>query len=492
MEQIILNNQPESNGMWRGIGGHFDALGQIMAEFVDNAVSNFKRYDPVMRQIYIRLHEASADRVFVSVEDTGSGIENLENAFRLGGTESPDTPLNEHGFGMKHALASANPFNDDWRVYTRTEGQFEAGKHTKVTAEFLINGLAAGVSSIDEERWPGLHNGSGTYIAFTCSREMFETLRRGVQGPSGFSRCVEYLAEDLGFVYAGLISSGEVAIRIVEKDISGNERNHNVAAVQPDWRGYYSPGNGQENVDLGYGVVQVKYQFGEMNASSYYKYYKRNMSSSGLEIRVNGRLLEKNLFKSVWEIEPHNRYNHLLVIVDLRSTHSERLPVTRTSKNGFRQGDEKFISLIEWVRRKMPDPPRDLSNAYNEHDLFVELLDMKQLHVPDPKTVKREQKVFQTIQEQIAIDLYLHHGSDLILYEGKKDKTSVKDVYQLKMYWDGCVLDGMTPTQGILISAEHPQSVEQLIAHINQMHDLRGNTYSFLTKTWRDEGVSYP
>jgi hypothetical protein len=208
-----------------------------MAEFVDNSVSNFKRYDPLIRQVYMRLVEVSDDAVFVSVEDTGSGVDNLQNAFRLGGRDAPDTPLNEHGFGMKHALASANPSNNNWQVYTRTQSQFDSSRYTKVVAPYAVDRLGAEVKSIEEEHWPGLHNGSGTYIAFTCSREMFDTLRRGVKGPSGFSRCVEYLAEDLGFVYAGLISSGEVAIRIVERDVAGHERNHNVAAVQPDWAG---------------------------------------------------------------------------------------------------------------------------------------------------------------------------------------------------------------------------------------------------------------
>ena len=99
---------------------------------------------------------------------------------------------------------------------------------------------------------------------------------------------------------------------------------------------------------------------------------------------------------------------------------------------------------------------------------------------------------YDNLQEKIRIDLYVGVGASITLYEGKKDKTTIKDLYQLMMYWDGCVYDGKKPTKGILISAEHPDSVKDIISVLNTMHDANGDNYCFELKTWKEEGIDYP
>ncbi len=144
------------------------------------------------------------------------------------------------------------------------------------------------------------------------------------------------------------------------------------------------------------------------------------MSSSGLDIRLNGRVIAYNLFKEVWNRERHNMYNHLLVIVDVVTDIPERLPPTRTSKNGLRQGNSRLEAIYEWVRRHLPTPPNVITEDPEERDLFEELRNQKNFHIPDPKTVLTEQYVFTTIGEKVRVDLYLANGDRVWLYEGKK------------------------------------------------------------------------
>jgi hypothetical protein len=211
-----------------------------------------------------------------------------------------------------------------------------------------------------------------------------------------------------------------------------------------------------------------------------------------LEIRINGRVLEYNLFKEVWDIEAHNHWNHLLVRVDIISNNRKALPTTTTSKNGIRQGDPKFNELTKCVRNKMVDPPKKIENSQDESDLVNELEKFKKIHSPSNSVIKREMNVFKTIKDKIPMDLYVQVGSDIIIYEAKKDKTSVQDVYQLEMYWDGLLLDGVQPSKGILISATHPDSVRELISISNQKLDVNGKKYNFELKTWKEEGIQYP
>ena len=59
MANEFLNNLPDSNEIWKGIGGHFDSLGQIVAEFVDNSLANIISTSPANRNIAISFIDKS-------------------------------------------------------------------------------------------------------------------------------------------------------------------------------------------------------------------------------------------------------------------------------------------------------------------------------------------------------------------------------------------------------------------------------------------------
>jgi hypothetical protein len=323
---------------------------------------------------------------------------------------------------------------------------------------------------------------------------MFDTLGSQVPGPNpGFEGMVGHLIEFIGYVYSGIIQASLVNFQVISTPLNETPRSRPVPSILPDWAMTYSLGQGNVAFDLGEGRVNLKYSFGGVRNSQHKRYYKTNTRCSGLEIRQNGRLIAHNIFTEVWGKEPHNMYNHVLVIVDLESDKPERLPCTKTSKNGYRQGDKRLVAVYDWVRQHMPDLPKELGNAQDEKDLFEELKNHKNRHVPDPKTVEREKKLFTSLGEtKVRADLYLAHGNETILFEGKKDITTVKDAYQLRMYWDGAVQDGLTPTKGTLIAADHPNSVKEVVDLINTMVDVAGNLYQFETVTWKQQGVDYP
>ncbi len=490
-EKIHIENTPHDNEVWKGIGGHFDFLSQIIHEFIDNGISNFIGHNSITRNIVITFKEATNNNIQVTIEDQGTGIRDLNTAFCLGNTSGGDSPLNEHGFGMKHALASANPDNNNWAVYTRTEEDFNNNKFKKICAGYKLSNYEAELIGTDEENWPGRYNGSGTYVRFECKRVMFNTLRKGIKGalPTTIDGFMTYFKEDLGFVYSNLIKDGHASISIITPT-----GTHSVPAIEPNWRESLSPKSGSEDIDLGDGNVTIEYEFGATNESNYYRYYKKNQSSSGVEIRINGRLLSHNIFKDIWGLEPHPVYNHLLIQLNLVSQDKNKLPTTRTSKNGIREGDGKLEKIYEWIKRKYPTPEKDdevKNEDQTEISLFEDLAIEKRRHL-EGATVETEQYVFEAVSERARIDLYINYQNKITIYEGKKDKTTFKDVYQLRLYWDGCIIDGMTPQRGIIISGSHPQSIKKLIEIVNQMKDANGNNYNFSVKTWKDEGVKYP
>jgi len=184
---------------------------------------------------------------------------------------------------------------------------------------------------------------------------------------------------------------------------------------------------------------------------------------------------------------------HFLEIINLVSTSRDALPHTRTSKNGIRSGDPKLESLLDWIHKTHPKPQTELASAQSERELVRELAELKQKHIPHKaKRVDTEFKVFTTAGSPVSVDLYVFDGTDIVLYEAKKDEADVQDIYQLLMYWDGLVEDGLAPTEGILIATTFSPGVQIILKVLNDSKDRKGNKYNFTTRTWSDEGIKYP
>lgn len=495
---MILKTIPNSNDLWKSIGGYFDSLGEILCEFIDNSISNFRGNHLTSKSIVISIKDLPK-KIQIKIEDSGTGIKNLESAFTLGSHACAESPLNEHGFGFKHALASANPSNDDWIIETCTINDAKNNVYKRIKAPYTI-----GAQDVEEVSgiWVGELSKTGTIIKFSCSKEMFRTIKRGLRGNFSFESIIDILAENLGFIYCGVLKDQGVTISIVvEKDDSFISAPINVKPIEPMWSSFCGPRCGNEKYDLGEGDVEIDFQFGRMkDHDTTKKYYKRNMTSSGVEIRINGRVLAYNMFKEIWQKENHPSYNQFLGIVDIKSDYAERLPKTKTSKNGLRKGDLILENLFDWISKKLPADQIPRNNDLepddrDESDMFEELEKAKRIHCRNA-TISREQRAFDSLDEKIRMDLCITEGQDVYIYEGKKDASKLLDVYQLLMYWDGYVYDHPdtknSVTEAILIASEHPQSVKNIISVINERLDSKGNHYNFILKTWKEEGINHP
>ncbi len=488
-----LENNVESDLMWKGIGGYFDTLGEILCEFIDNSISNIRANQLLQSGITITIKENLDDTIRVAVEDPGTGIKNLSESFKLGSQKCKETPLNEHGFGFKHALASANPQNNDWEILTETEEDRKSGLYRKICSPYIIGRQK--VIKIHES-WPGQYS-TGTIVMFSCSRTMFETIRKGISGSRTFDSIIKVLLEDLGFIYQGVLKSGDVTIKILAIDKLGNKEIHSISPVEPK---SFSSTDLSDPWDLGNGEVQVEFRYGRLEESpNNYRYYKANMDSSGVEIRINGRLLAHNLFKEIWLNENHPKYNRFLATINLISDDPNKLPKTKTSKNGLREGDPRLAKLFEWISSTLPlrsIPVNDTPDEKKtELDLFKQLKEKKEKHFRDSHpTVLNEMPAYDSLKQDIRMDLYFSNNGEITIYEGKKDKTRLLDLYQLLMYWDGYVFDnpGVSPKKGILISASHPEAMQEAIKYINTLKDANGNKYNIETRTWADEDINYP
>ena len=130
-EEIIRNN-PTGHGLFAGIGDNFNSVAQVICELADDAISNLRANsnDPDLSMTVVLSFEDLGDAVEISVVDGGTGISDLNSALTIACRDGAQTPLNEHGFGLKHALASCDSSpSQQWSIRTRTKGDAAADRY---------------------------------------------------------------------------------------------------------------------------------------------------------------------------------------------------------------------------------------------------------------------------------------------------------------------------------------------------------------------------
>ena len=217
-------------------------------------------------------------------------------------------------------------------------------------------------------------------------------------------------------------------------------------------------------------------------------YYKGNMASSGAEIRINGRVIQHGLCSEIWEMALHPNQNRFIAQIDILCDQSAALPNTKSAKNGLRGDDEKVAALFSWIRANIPEPVKE----EGREQMLVRLLAEKKAAEPGVLRVSTEKNLYQCLNLKIKSDLFVSSTEGITLYEAKAGGSKAEDLYQLRMYHDGCIADGMEVREAVLIAQRHPDTVRVLLAELNSQKDKKGRPYRFSLTTWDEEGIVLP
>ena len=117
---------------------------------------------------------------------------------------------------------------------------------------------------------------------------------------------------------------------------------------------------GMMSADFGGGKVTVRCCYGAIEADKENAtYYKGNMASSGLEIRINGRCIERGLYSKVFGKALRLSCNRFLAQIDPAAESCNSLPsakVKRHLHNGFRRTARSIhLFLNDSIRENRSD-----------------------------------------------------------------------------------------------------------------------------------------
>ena len=485
IERYPLQTKPNLSGLIQNLGSSYSGLEQAINELVDDSVSalraNTDRRSPKL--IRITLEERAAS-VNITVEDTGVGISDIDEALRIAGTSARLTPMNEHGMGLKQVIAYVMKNGGDWSLVTRDALSRDCSTCWAVNPPHNKLDETMEVEACSE--WPGELAGTGTIIHLDCPKELFATIETGVRGNPPFLRLAALLEEGLRYTYADIIRADEASIEIVSVPIIGKTECHKLKPLEPDWNDGYTDIR-PTTIDLGGGPVTVSGRYGRIKAAEdAERHYQANLATSGAVISLNGRIISGQLFSEIWGKTRHPSGNDFVLRLDVHSDSLEGLPETTTEKNGFRQGDPRLKALYSWIRAQVALPG---GKEKLEIRLFKKLEAKMQMDSAYSR-ITRELFVFTSLGFKDRIDLFAATDDGAVCaFEGKAKNTKSADIYQLRRYWDGCVHDGINITDGVLIGSKHNDEVRALVAYINTQTGEDGRPYRFRLATWAEYGI---
>lgn len=98
-----------------------------------------------------------------------------------------------------------------------------------------------------------------------------------------------------------------------------------------------------------------------------------------------------------------------------------------------------MAALFSWIRANVPEPFKE----EGREQMLVRLLAEKKSAEPGVLRVSTEKNLYQCLNLQIKSDLFVSTTEGVTLFEAKAGGSKAEDLYQLRMYHDGCVADDM-------------------------------------------------
>lgn len=491
-------------GIFRGLAKQNLLFHQCVLELCDNAIASAVQGIKPCIEIFLNPTENEPDYVDFWICDNGCGmdIDSLSSALQLGKTPTSDSRLNEHGFGLKNALATMSGGNGRWTLWTRKEGKTICSVKGPFSSTMIIED---GVTFPDEPFLP-----SASDISTIIHVRIKLSFVQGVQGRGAPSNNLvtlrQWLIEHLGVAYRGYLElnkeTQETYARIAVS--CGTDRKVvpavNVPLGNAETRYFDIPLAGMD------APIRVTYMFGtldeikrdqligEKEKAKYY--YQGNMPTQGIDIRLGKRVIATAQFESIWktddgrtQLSRHNNYNDFVGEVLIPEL-PRGILTTVNNKTDFNLDDSNWNLLFEELNKIRP-PVKVRERTENE----LKKKWMAMLRATNPEDIVTDERAVWPMGARIDVFRKSAQDESVTIYELKVGSGAPIHLYQLKMYWDGLLLDGIQPREAILLVGDYNSTLEEMANLMNTLEPpklsggIKSKPYNFKIEKHSDKGL---
>ena len=477
---------------------------QCVFELVDNAVAAAREDVKINVNIAFETIENDDESFYLYVSDNGvgMGLETLAESLQLGHEPTSNSRLNEHGFGLKNSLATLSGGNGEWTMWTRENGQ---GNILKVSGPFAPKMYIENENTTIYPDKPFISGDVSTVVMTKVKKTFAQTVQgRGARAKDlGIFRT--YLLEHLGVAYRGYLSLDEETNETKAKIVISIGNDHqSVSPIEVPIANRYTK---YFDVVLGDQTYKIKYNYGsldEVKRDSLVKrakakyYYQGNMATQGIDIRLGDRVIATRQLDTIWRVSDgkqlsrDNHYNSFvgeLIIPEL----PRGVLTTVNNKTDFNLDDPGWMNIFDILNEPEYKPTKDAKNL-GEKELRDRWESM--LKATNPRDeVCAEKHVWGS---GVRIDLFRKKAApdnSVIIYELKIGSAAPLNLYQLKMYWDGLLLEGIQPDEAILLVESYSDLIEDMANRMNAItppcmaDGSKSKPYNFILTTHQSVGL---
>jgi len=456
---------PPSDNIFQELGNNTYDLKDLISELIDNSIAAKRENTPLKVEIDIFIDESLKPITFV-IRDNASGI--AED--RLGKALSPaffihEEELNEHGMGMKQAIAALGTLN---YLATKTVGEKEARvikelKYGSIKIYRVPFDLDAGTEICIKET-KAILKASQQSITMSLVPYLGARYRRSLRPDNKILDLVIRLKKQID---SSVIQSWDV--KGLEPIYFNRQTRHNEPTIRMDLSG-----NGwAARLVFGYAPDREKGEYEELGLSPpepYHPYFV-SLAKQGLDLIRNNRVVKFHQLSEIGIVEKrHNSFNSVRGEIELKSGFK-----TAITKNHIIE-DENFQECVSKIRAILNGEEPDSRGKKRKYlrekvipdDLPENLLrDRLRKWLLEEHIAKRDKADTEYVVEGIEgyIDIRAEKDSAIEAWEIKTIQASAIDVYQLFMYMDVGEID-----KGFLLAPDFSTGAKVAAEHINDKH----------------------
>ena len=443
-----------SNKLFEELGdNNYDDV-DLISELIDNSIAAKLKDTKLKVFIEIGISEENPEKSYFVIKDNASGIkfEELGDAISPGAkANSSGKSLNEHGLGMKQAIAATGKLE---YLKTKTKHENEA---------VVINKFSFGNIEYNCEKVDWKH---GTEIKVINLKEIL---------PKTWRIYNERIKSYLGARYRRFLKTDDPLMKIEFKWVNLDQKESNTFQVIPIKPIYFHPYRREnrpvvlkkEFVGIDW-VAELTFGYAPENEEEYkelglpvpkkYEPYYVSMKHQGLDIIKNDRIVQFHQLSEIGLVNvTHPNWNRMRGEIDLIEGFS-----TAITKNKIVE-KSNFKELVAEVKAFLNKEHLIKKRTYPEEIPEVALRDRLKNHLEESEfhRYKKVTKEYSVQGLSGFIDLY----SEGDAWEIKVQQASGLDVYQLFAYMDMGDLN-----KGFLVADSYSSGAEEAAKFIEKKH----------------------
>lgn len=483
-----INVSPDDR-LFEELGNNTYDIVDLLSELIDNSLSA-KAEGIVTIELSLFFDKDKRLSTFV-IRDDGIGIP----FGRLGTVISPaasitDNPLNEHGLGLKQAVAAMGKLEylatkTDKEEYTSIIHRFGWGEIGVEEKEcFEKHGTEIKVNIKESSR---MRSKRSNWFKTTCTDFLGARYRRFLMPASRKARIIIHFYEHQGNL------EKDIEVEKIEPTYFHHSRIENTPVI---FRQEIKGEGWKARLTFGYAPNAEEYERLGLDPDD--SIYKVSLNRQGLDIIINDRVLAFHQLSEIDLVEAkHPQFNYVRGEIELLEGFK-----TAVTKNSV-INDDHFVDCISKIKSILngeSDGPDNKKKQYLRRRTYPEeipeacLRDRLSAHLTSLPLYNALQAETEHIVENLEgkIDVYITMKDDSNeIWELKNERAIAQDVYQLFMY-----MDIKNISNGYLLAKEFSDGATFAKDHINRKYGKQitlttFNSYNILQQMSPEELQKY-